>query len=1015
MTFDDDRRPRPIRPVQAPRRRSPLMITGIVIAVLVIITVIAAQVWTELLWYRQVGFAEVLTTQWITRGVLFLVFGLIAGLAVWITLWVARRVRPAVTGKRTTLDQYREQIQPLEKIVMVALPLFVGVIAGLAMSARWTDILAWLNREEFGIADPQFGLDASFYVFTLPVLQTFVGFALTIAILCTILAAFVHLLYGGIGGGRGFVASGGARIQLAISGLIVMLGIAANYWLDRYALLNSADERFYGASYTDVNAILPGRTILVGIAIMVGLLFLVVIWRGDWRIPAVGVSMMVLSALVIGGIYPAVVQRFQVEPNAQSLQEEFIQRNIDATLYAYGIDDIEEMQYNAATEAEADALRANAETTTQIRLLDPNIVAPAFQQLQQNKQYYNFGDKLAVDRYEIDGESRDTVIAVRELDLNGLSNENRSWVNDHTVFTHGFGVVAAYGNRTTVDGQPAFYEGNIPSNGGLGKYEPRIYFGQTLPPYSIVGAPEGTPPWELDYPDDDSPTGQVNSTYTGDGGPSIGDFLVKTLFAIKFGEEQIFFSDRVTSESQILYHRDPLERVAKVAPYLELDQTTYPAVVDERVVWVVDGYTTSGSFPYSAPLEDTGRFAGSENAPFPSSFNYVRNSVKATVDAYDGSVTLYAWDEEDPILQTWQNIFPTATKPMSEITSELMSHLRYPEDLFAIQREQLQRYHVTDASAFYSGQDIWATPADPVQAGEGLQPPYYLSLQMPGQDEPSFSLTSNFIPGGNTDRNILTGYLAVDSETGDTAGEVREGYGQLRLLELPRDTTIPGPGQVQNNFNSNSEAQTTLNLLRQGETDVRNGNLLTLPVGGGLLYVQPVYVQSREGTRVPLLRKVFVAFGDEVGFADTLQEALDQVFGEGASDGAVEDPRPPTADGEAVAPGEAGDEPVDGTDGDGDEAPADGDEAPIDPEMLGDMEAAQADLRDALERAQQAIEDGRTALQEGDFAAYGASQDALSAALADAVAADERIAAIQSGESPESSGADAEPSPEPSP
>ncbi|WP_367304235.1 UPF0182 family membrane protein [Demequina muriae] len=1012
MTFDDDRRSTPPRPMQAPRRRSPMLVTGIVVAVLVVLTIIAAQVWTEIAWYRQLGFAEVLTTQWITRAVLFFGFGLIAALAVWITLWVARRVRPAVTGKRTTLDQYREQIQPLEKIAMVALPAFVGLIAGLAMSARWVDFLAWLNHEEFGVADPEFGLDASYYVFTLPVLQTLSGFVLTIAILCTILAAFVHLLYGGIGGGRGFVASGGARIQLAISGLIVMLGIAANYWLDRFALLNSEEERFYGASYTDVNAILPGRTILVGIAVLVGLLFLAVIWRGDWRIPAVGVSLMVLSALVIGGIYPAVVQRFQVEPNAQSLQEPFIQRNIDATQYAYGLDNIETMQYEAATEAEADALRANAETTTQIRLLDPTIVGPAFQQLQQNKQYYNFGDELAVDRYTIDGESRDTVIAVRELDLNGLSNENRSWVNDHTVFTHGFGVVAAYGNRTTVDGQPAFYEGNIPSNGGLGPYEPRIYFGQTLPDYSIVGAPADTNPWELDYPDDDSPNGQINTTYEGEGGPSIGTFVEKVLYAIKFGEEQILFSDRVTSESQILYNRDPLERVAKVAPYLELDQTTYPAVVDEEVVWVVDGYTTTGSFPYSAPVQATGVFAGSATSQFPTSLNYVRNSVKATVNAYDGSVTLYAWDEEDPILQTWQNIFPNAIEPMSEISSDLMSHLRYPEDLFSIQRHQLQRYHVTDASAFYSGQDIWSTPADPVQAGEGLQPPYYLSLQMPGQDEPSFSLTSNFIPGGNTDRNILTGYLAVDSETGSTAGEVAEGFGTLRLLELPRDTTIPGPGQVQNNFNSNSDAQTTLNLLRQGETDVVNGNLLTLPVGGGLLYVQPVYVQSSEGTRVPLLRKVFVSFGDEVGFADTLQEALDQVFGEGAADGAVEDPRPPTEDGEAVAPGEAGDEPVDGEEPADAEEPAEGDEAPIDPGTLTDLEAAQADLRDALERAQQAIADGQTALQASDFTAYGTAQDELAAALEDAVVADERIAAIQSEAAGESN---ASPSPEPTP
>jgi len=984
VTFDDRPTP-PRRPVEVPRRRrSPLVFVAIALAVLFLIVMAAAQVWTEVSWYRQVGYTEVFTTQWVARIAMFFGFGLVAALAVWLTLWIARRVRPAVSGKRTTLDQYREQIRPLEKLVMVALPAFVGLVAGLAMSGRWTEFLAWWNHEQFGVADPQFGLDASFYVFTLPVLQSLVGFVLTIAILCTVLAAFVHLLYGGIGGGRSFVASRGARIQLAISGLVVMLAIAANYWLGRYSLLNTQNGDYFGALYTDVNAIIPGRTILVGIAVLVGALFLAVIWRGDWRIPAVGVSLMVLSALVVGGIYPSIVQRFQVEPNAQSLEAPYIQRNIDATLYAYGLDEIETIPYDAATEAEADQLRADAETTAQIRLLDPNVVSPAFQQLQQNRQYYDFSDRLAVDRYQLDGELNDTVIAVRELNLAGLSDENRSWVNDHTVFTHGYGVVAAYGNRTSTDGQPAFWEGNIPSRGSMGDYEPRIYFGQTVPDYSIVGAPDGTEPWELDYPDDDSPTGQVNTTYAGDGGPSIGTFVEKLMYAIRFGEEQIFFSDRVTSESQILYYRDPIERVERVAPYLELDQTTYPAVVDGRVKWVVDGYTTADSYPYSAALQTPGLFASGESQ-FPSTLNYVRNSVKATVDAYDGSVTLYAWDAEDPILQTWQNIFPSTIVPVAEISSELMSHLRYPEDLFQVQRHQLQRYHVDDASAFYSGQDIWSTPQDPTGSGATLQPPYYLTLQMPGQDDPSFSLTSNYIPGGNTDRNILTGYLAVDSETGDAAGEIAEGYGQIRLLELPRDTTVPGPGQVQNNFNSDPGAQETLNLLRQGETDVVSGNLLTLPVGGGLLYVQPVYVQSSSGTQVPLLRKVFVSFGDEVGFADTLQEALDQVFGEGAApdtDEPVDEVEPDTE----LDPGDVPDtsEPT--------PTPSESEPA-TDPTAAPDD--AQAALEDALARAQQALLDGQEALADGDFAAYGEAQEELEQAIEDAILAEEALAAQQ--------------------
>lgn len=972
MSFDEDRpRSRP-RPVAVPRRRSPLAVALTVVIAFVVATFAIANVWTEVVWYEQVGYLQVWRTQWVTRGVLFVAFGLLAAFAVWGSLRWAHSVRPALTATRSTpLDQYREQIRPIERVVTRVLPLFVGAIAGAAMSAKWAEFLAFWYRTSFGYEDPQFGLDASFYVFTLPVLYAIVGFYLSIAVLCAVLAAFLHLLYGGIsGGGRVFVASKGARTQLGVLGLIVMIGISANYVLGRFSLVLNDGDRFAGASYTDVNAILPARSILAGIALVVGLMFLLMIWRGDWRIPATGVALMALSAIVIGGIYPAVVQNFQVESNQQDYEKPYIQRDIEATKFAYGIDDVEVTPYRATTEADADALRADADTTAQIRLIDPNIVSPTFRQLQQNKQYYTFPTTLTVDRYRVGGELRDTVIAVRELDLAGLSAENRSWVNDHTVYTHGFGVVAAYGNKVEVDGQPLFYQSGIPSTGELGEYEPRIYFGASVPDYSIVGAPEGSTPWELDYPDDNA-NGQVNNTFTGDGGPSIGSPIARLLFALKLGEQNILFSDRVTPESQILYHRDPIDRVQRVAPYLELDATTYPAVVDKRVVWVVDGYTTTQNFPYSAAITSKTLFADPDPLD-PDVLNYVRNSVKATVDAYDGTVTLYAWDPEDPILKTWEKVYPATVKPYTEMSSDLMSHMRYPEDLFSIQRYQLTRYHVADAADFYSGQDFWANPKDPSNEAQE-QPPYYLSLQMPGQDAPSFSLTSTFIPGGTSERSVLTGFLAANSETGNTAGVKDPDYGKLRLLELPRDATVPGPGQVQNQFRADTEAQNVLNILRQGETDVINGNLLTLPVGGGLLYVQPVYVKSSKGTQFPLLQKVFVAFGDKVGFADTLPEALDQVFGAGAAPTDPDATDPDVADPDVTDPGT----PDEGTP----------DAGTADPDTI----AARTELRDALGDAQQAIEDGQAALADGDFAAYGKAQDALGAALSRAMRAEERL------------------------
>lgn len=942
-----------------PRRRPAWAIAiGAVIAALVVLVIIAG-VWTEWAWYSQVGFSNVWTKAWLAKIGLFLVFGLASAAAVWVTLWMARRARPKGAGRpRTALDAYREQIQPVERLVMRALPVLVGIVCGGLAAAQWELFLAWYYQVPFGIADPQFGNDLSLYVFTLPAVNLGLSIVLGVAIICAVLSAFVHLLYGAISsGGRMFAASRPARTQLALLGAVVMVLIAIKIWLGRYTLLEHTGDTFDGANYAGVNASIPARGILAGISLIVALMFLAVIARPDWRIPFVGVALMLVAALVVGGLYPAMVQRFKVDPNAQELEAPFIQRNIDATRLAYGIDDVEVTPYEAETQALPGALRADADTTASIRILDPNIVSPAFQQLQQNKQYYDFRDTLSVDRYVVNGESRDTVIAVRELNIAGLSEENRTWVNDHTVFTHGFGVVAAYGDTVNADGQPTFFEGGIPSTGAIGDYEPRTYFGPNLPNYSIVGGPEGATPGELDFPDDASPSGQVNTTYAGEGGPSIGNAFAKLMYWVRFGDEEILFSSLVNPDSQILFVRDPSERVQKVAPFLMVDPNAYPAVVDGRVVWIVDAYTTTDRYPYSdrvpMDLADGRTYA----------LTYIRNSVKATVDAYDGSVTLYEWDQEDPILQTWEKAYPGAIAPMSEISSELMSHLRYPEFLFRIQRKELATYHVTDAASFYSGQDFWKNPNDPIAATEQLQPPYYLTLKMPGQDEPTFSLTSTFVPGGNTDRNVLTGFLAVNSESGQVAGVPDSDYGTLRLLELPRDSTVPGPGQVQNAFNSDSVAQNVLALLRQGATTVKSGNLLTVPVGGGLLYVQPVYVQSSSGTQFPLLRKVFVAFGDSVGFADTLSEALDQVFGATTID--PTDPTGPT-------------EPTD----------------PVEP-TTGDAAQARADLKAALADAKDALVAGDAALALGDFAAYGAAQDRLEAALTAALAAESALEAAE--------------------
>ncbi|MBM9433449.1 UPF0182 family protein [Flaviflexus sp. JY899] len=977
--------------------------TVIVLGVLLFLFVTTANVWTEVLWFSQIGAVRVFWTQWGAQiGV-----GAGAVLLLAAVIWLNMRIAYPSGGipepgaiQNRNLDPYRDGIRTYRKLAFFGLPLVFGLVFGAGVGTQWRTILMFLNREPFGQTDPEFGLDIGFFVFTLPMLMMIISFVIRLLVASWIVALVMHYMYGGIDPSqKPLYFSSKARIHLAVLGAISSLTAAAWFWLSRYQLLIGENDRFSGASYTDVQASLPAREIMTGVFVIIAAIFVYVAIKGNVRLAAAGIGVALVAQIVVGTAYPALVQQFQVQPNAVELESPFIQRNIDATLTAYGLDDIDPITYNAETEATAGQLREDSQSTAQIRLLDPSIVSPTFNQLQQNRQYYGFAQQLAVDKYEIDGEDRDTVIAVRELNLDGLGADQRTWVNDHTVYTHGYGVVAAFGNTAQADGRPAFFQQGIPSTGELGEYEPRIYFGQSSPAYSIVGAPEGVDPWELDYPNDDAPNGQVNNTFTGDGGPKIDNFWVKLLYATKFRDQEIFFSDRVNDESQILYDRDPHTRVEKVAPYLTLDSKAYPAVVDmdgdeettKDLVWIIDGYTTTNQYPYSAreSLEEattTTNATGQIVGYIPEEVNYIRNSVKAVVNAYDGSVTLYRWDENDPILSAWDKIFPGQLTDMSEMSGDLMSHVRYPEDLFKVQRQLLTRYHVTDAASFYSGGDFWNIPPDPT-AGDGgaatAQPPYYQTLQMPGTDEATFSLSTSFIPGGNTDRNVLTGFLAVNADAGNVAGERNEDYGKLRLLELPRDLTVPGPGQVQNRFNANAEVSTELNLLRQGGSTVLSGNLLTLPVGGGLLYVQPVYVQASQGTSYPLLQYVLVAFGDQVGFAPTLDQALDQVFD---GDSGVE---AGDSDVDAEEREELAEDAKDGATEEPTEEPS---EEPTDDSTSAPVIGSPQDrLDNALSRAQQALEDSSAAMADGDWAAYGEAQDALTQALEDAVAAQQEL------------------------
>ncbi|WP_104062176.1 UPF0182 family protein [Arthrobacter sp. 4R501] len=967
----------PIPPGRPPSRRGALTPTLIVVAIAVVGFIFFANVWTDVLWYRQLGYFEVFVTENLSRIGIFLAGFALMFLAVFFAIRVAYHARPVYapdSEMRDNLNRYQAQLEPVRRVVMVGLPILFGLFAGSAAASQWQKVLLFFNQEPFGQSDPEFGLDISFYLMTLPFLGFVTGFLISVVVVAGIAGILTHYLYGSIRlMERGVFTSRAAQIHLAVTGAAFLILLGANFWLDRYAALQGNGGRWAGALYTDVNAVIPTKAILAVAAGLVAILFIIAAVIGRWRLPVIGTAMLIITSILAGGVYPWVIQQFQVRPSEQTLEKEFIQRNIEMTRAAYGLDQIQVDRYDATNTASTGALAPDAQTTANIRLLDPNLISDAFSQLEQYRPYYQFPDALNVDRYEVDGKIQDTVIAVRELNPTNVATNQQGWLNQHVVYTHGYGVVAAKGNKFTVDGKPEFLQSGIPSTGVLGDdstYEPRIYFGEDSPEYSIVGAPAGSPHREQDRPSGKEGDGETQYTFTGNGGPNVGSFFNKVLYSIKFQSSDLLLSDGVNAESQILYDRSPRDRVEKVAPYLTVDGNAYPAVVDGRVKWIVDGYTTSQYYPYSqqeqlsAATADSQTTSGRTVALPNSSVNYIRNSVKATVDAYDGSVTLYAWDDQDPVLKAWQKVFPTSVKPYSEMSGDVMSHVRYPEDLFKVQRELLGRYHVTEPVSFYKSDEVWSVPNDPTVDTEVKQPPFYMSLQMPDQDKPAFQLTSSFIPQivNGTARNVLYGFLAADSDAGNEKGVKADSYGKLRLLQIPPETQVPGPGQAQNKFNSDPTVSQALNLLRQGASEVLNGNLLTLPVGGGILYVQPVYLKSTGETSYPTLQRVLVAFGDKVGFAPTLDGALKQLFGGDSG----------------AAAGDSGNT--------GQTPPVPGTTPPV-------SAGAQADLKAALDEANAAIKAGQAALAAGDFAAYGEEQKKLAAALQKAIDAEGKIPA----------------------
>jgi len=926
--------PRP----QLSRRARIILLSLLGVAVLVGLFVVFTGLFTDWLWFRSVGYTSVFATRLRAELLLFLVVGIVTAAAVAANIVIAYRLRPRMypdSPEQVQLDRYRQGLHPFRYVLLGLASVIILVATGSGASARWQTWLLWRHGVHFGVIDPQFHRDVSYFAFTYPFQRFVLGSLFTIVVLSILAAAAMHYIYGSLRlQTRGEKVSAAARAHLSVLlGMFVALKAIA-YYLDRYGLAFSGRGVVTGPSYTDVNAVLPAKTILLVIAIICALLFFANALVRNWTLPAVGFGLMVLSAVVIGGLYPLIVQQFSVRPNESVKEQPYIARNITATRAAYGLTNVAETPYLGVAPASAASIAASTGIVPNIRLLDPNVLQPTFEQLQQIRAYYGFPATLDIDRYTIGGSTSAYVVAAREVDQSGLQPDQRNWINEHLVYTHGFGFVAAPADHANADGAPAFSERDIPPSGPIPISQPRIYFGELSPKYSITG----TKQQELDY----SSSGGANQydVYRGNGGVQIGSWFRRLLYAVRFGDRNILLSSSLTSQSRILYIRDPLQRVQEVAPYLQLDSDPYPAVVDGRIVWIVDGYTTSDGYPYSqretlgSIASDSQSASTDQGGPPQDQVNYIRNSVKATVDAYDGTVRLYTWDPTDPVLKAWMHVFPGTVLPKSAIPPDLVPHLRYPTEMFEVQRDLFAQYHVTSPKDFYTKQDFWGVPADPQNPQGGTQPPAYILGQLPGDAGPEFNIMSPLVFRG---RANLAAYFYVSGDPAD--------YGQLRALELPQTTQVNGPQQVDAAFQAFPQFSTQKTLLDQGGSSVIMGNLIALPISNGLLYVDPVYVQSAGGSSYPLLQKVLVNYGSNIGYGNTLADALDSLFGAGAGSG-------------AAGSGSTGGAGVTG--------------------------AVSAQLVQAFQQAEQAYQAAQAALAKvpPDFAGYGTAEQQLGAALA---------------------------------
>jgi len=834
-------------------RRPILLVTAFFL--LWILVSILPRLYTDYRWFEEVGYTSVFVTELNARVAIFFGAALVFFVFYIINIAIARRLTPRFADESSRWTQLAMFAGKSITFLLVSAGLLLAFIVGMLAQNNWLAFLRFANAVPFGVSDPIFNQDVAFYVFTLPIyrfLVSWIGSAIVLAALAT---GATYLM------GLGRIQwTNAVKAHLSFLGFLFLLLNAWSYQLDKYELVFSPRGVVFGASYTDVNAQIPAYNILTILALALAVLLLVNVFVRALKAIGIAVALWILAALVLGEFYPGIVQNFEVKPNEFAKEEPYIEHNITLTRRAYALDTIQEVPFPAEDVLSSADIQRNADTINNIRLQDYRPLLQTYNQIQSIRTYYEFSD-VDVDRYRIGDRYRQVMVSVRELATRKLTEKAQTWVNLHLVYTHGYGVAVSPVNEFTADGLPNLLVKDIPPTGVIPVTRPQIYFGEETTDYVFVKTREK----EFDYPRGDE---NAFTTYEGTGGVPIGSYWDRLMFALRFGDMNILLTDALTSESRVLFNRHIQTRVRRIAPFLMLDKDPYPVIADGKLVWLQDAYTATDQYPYSEPYQRN--------------LNYIRNSVKIAIDAYDGTTTFYIAEPDEPILRAYRAIFPALFQPMEQMPAALREHLRYPEGLFTIQAAMYRAYHMRDPLVFYNKEDLWAFPNESADGQPNPMEPYYVIMRLPGETQEEFMLMLPFTPAK---RQNMIAWLSAKSDGAE--------YGKRLVYRFPKDKLVYGPEQIHARLNQDPKISAELTLLSQRGSRVLWGNLLVIPIEKSLLYIQPMYLLA-EQSQIPQLKRVVVATTNNVVMEPTLGDALARIFGAGAS--VVAAPTTPSTD-----------------------------------------------------------------------------------------------------------------------